>query len=73
MENWVIVLIPVALGIARAINWPTALVMAVALGVVSSFVGWLVTLVVSMPMVAFLLIRVRSRRLASGSPADCEG
>jgi hypothetical protein len=72
MENWVIVLIPISLGIVRAINWPTALVMAVALGVVATFVGWLVTLVVSMPMVAFLLIRARSRRLASGSPTDRE-
>ena len=61
MENWVIVLLPIALAIARAINWPTALVLAVALGLVSTVVGWVVTLVVSMPMVAILLIRSRSR------------
>jgi hypothetical protein len=64
VENGVIVLLPIALATARAIKWPTALLLAVALGLVSGLVGWPVTLVVSMPMVAVLLIRARSRAKA---------
>jgi hypothetical protein len=70
MHNWVVIVLPIALAIARAINWPTAIVLAAVLGLVSSLVGWVVAVVVFMPMAAILLIRARSRRdrhLATGS------
>jgi len=62
MHNWVVVVLPIALAIARAINWPTAMVLAVLLGLVSSVVGWVVALAVFMPTAAILLIRARSKR-----------
>jgi hypothetical protein len=63
MEHWwVILLVPIVLAALRAVNWPTAVVLAAFLGLVSFVVGWVVALIVSLPMLAVLLIRARSRR-----------
>jgi hypothetical protein len=70
MRDSLVALLPIALALPRIINWPTALVFAVILGLVALLVGWMLTLLIFAPLFAIILIRDRERRAAAAGTAS---
>jgi hypothetical protein len=68
MGALLVALVPLVFAVLRAISWPTAMVLAVLLGLSAKLVGWPVVALVALPM--FVALTIRRRRRLQWRTAD---